>query len=247
MPDIIQAVSGVWRCRLKALRAPWVLLLDPSTPVLSAGRRLFLSAHPVGGLTPHWGLVQVCFDGPCVKLLFYKNSLPACHNQELLCNSPEVHHFAGRECTPERRVHGAAAPEPGVPPVRGGPGVLSKPWGGAAEQARRPRVSPVQAGAPLSPRSSRCILPTGPKAGVSLHPQGRPQTRGCWGLVGAAAGLCRASARTASGGARLLSSSLYMSRFVESADLRLHSPWIIGVLRVVNWGLYFLVIRLLLL
>lgn len=52
--------------------------------------------------------------------------------------------------------------------------------------------------------------------------------------------VCMASARTALGGARLLSSSLYISQFVESADLCLHSPWIIGVLCVVNWVFIFL-------
>lgn len=189
MPDTIQAVRGVWKCNLKALRAPWVLLLDPPTPVLSAGRRrLFLSARPVEGLTAHWGLVQVCFDGPCVKLLFYKNLLPACHNQELLCNSPEVHHFAARECTPSAESTGPDLRSLGLLLSGEALGCFQRARGGAVEWARRPGASPVQAAAPLGPRLSCHVLPTGPKAGVSLHTRGRPQKRGCWGPVGVAAG-----------------------------------------------------------
>ena len=189
VPDIIQAVSGVWRCRLKALRAPWVLLPDPSTPVLNAGRRrLFLSAHPVEGLTPHWGLVQVCFDGPCVKLLFYKNSSPACHNRSFYVTAQKSTTSLGASVHPSAESTGPELQSLGRFLSGEALGCFQRARGGAAERAQRPGASPVQAGAPLGPRSSRHVLPTSPKAGVSLHTRGRPQKRGCWGFVGAAAG-----------------------------------------------------------
>ena len=94
MPDIIQVVRGEG-CLEVPFASFWKALRRPHAPspswtcplVLSdSRRRLFPSVLPMEGPAPHRGLVQVCFDGPCVKVFFHKNSSPACQNQELSSN-----------------------------------------------------------------------------------------------------------------------------------------------------------------
>ena len=112
--------------------------------------------------------------------------------------------------------------------------------GGAAELTRRPGASPIHTGALPGPNHLTASCKLAPRRGfpstLSIAPERRLRAARSEQLQA----VCRASALTALGGARLLSSSLYISQFVKSTDLCLHSPWIIGVLCVVNWVFIFL-------
>lgn len=196
MPDIIQAVRGVWKRRLKALRAPWVLLLIPPTPSLvpAGGGSSCLPAP--GRASPHTGvLCRYVLMAP-VKLLFIK-----IHCRHVTIRS--VYVTAQKPTTSlGASVHPSA--ESTGPGLRSLGRLLSgRPWGafkGPGEVRQSEHSAQERLRSRLGPRSSRRVLPTSPKAGVSLHTQGRPQKRGCWGLVGAAAGRVQGLGPHCSGG-----------------------------------------------